>query len=73
MSLEALRQELRKKSATEAAGIESVGKAEARKIRDEAKKDVDLRLEKAQEEALASVEMEKMRIPAARLKGRRII
>ncbi|HLC48396.1 MAG TPA: V-type ATP synthase subunit E family protein [Candidatus Norongarragalinales archaeon] len=73
MSLDGLKQELKRKTAIEVARIENEGKAEARRIREDARKDAEKREKIAEKEADEFVEREKMRIPAARLKARRII
>lgn len=73
MGLEALRQELKRKTASEVSRIENEGKAEARKLREESKKEADRRTVAADKEADEYVEREKMRIPAARLRAKRII
>ncbi len=72
MGLEALTQELKKKTESEVRRIDSEAKAEAKKIKEEAKREVKRRVELAEKEAGEFVERDRMRIPAARLKAKRI-
>lgn len=73
MGLEALMQELNRKTQAEVQRIENEGRLEAKRIKDDAKKESAKRMENGQKEADEFVEREKMRIPAARLKAKRII
>jgi V/A-type H+-transporting ATPase subunit E len=73
MSLESLKQELKRKTAAEVQRMENEGRAEAKRIRDDAKGEAAKRSEIAEKEADEFVEREKMRIPAARLKAKRIM
>ncbi|MFH1442821.1 MAG: V-type ATP synthase subunit E [Candidatus Micrarchaeota archaeon] len=73
MGLEALKQELNRKTASEASRIENEGRAEAKLIKEGARKEMQKRQEKAEKDAENFVERERMRIPAARLKAKRII
>ncbi|MEK6843362.1 MAG: V-type ATP synthase subunit E family protein [Candidatus Micrarchaeota archaeon] len=73
MGLEALKGELAKKTQSESLRIDSEARMEIKKLREEAKKDYENRMEFAQNEAKETIAREKMRIPAARLKARRRI
>lgn len=73
MSLDALRQELRKKTQSEVLRIENEGKIESKKIKDESKRQSEIRREARLKEAAELVGREEMRIPAARLKAKRIV
>lgn len=71
--MEALRQELNRKTQSEVMRIEAEARNEGRRIREDAKKELEKAKEHAAREAKEFIELERMRIPAARLKAKRII
>ncbi|MFH0971295.1 MAG: V-type ATP synthase subunit E [Candidatus Micrarchaeota archaeon] len=73
MGLETLKQELGRKTQSEVQRLDAEVRLEARRIKEDAKKELQRRREAAQKEAEEFVEIEKMRIPAARLKAKRIL
>jgi V/A-type H+/Na+-transporting ATPase subunit E len=73
MGLDSLKQELKKKTAAEVLRIENEARMESRRLKDEARKEIDRRHEQGMMDAQDAIAREKMRIPAARLRAKRII
>ncbi|MFH1750580.1 MAG: V-type ATP synthase subunit E family protein [Candidatus Micrarchaeota archaeon] len=73
MSLDALKEELARKTRQEVQRLEAEGKKEAKGLRDEAAKEAERKIVSAKKEALDYVERDRMRIAAARLKAKHIV